>query len=891
MSSNQTVIASPGAKFVRADLHVHSHSDSDDSPNPDFAPYIATALEREISVLGITDHNSTTFVRQAMAAAEGTGITLVPGIEISTRDGHLLALFGADAVNELESFATVENLRLVDLSEGGKRSDRSIIDLVTEIGNRGGLAIPAHVDASNGICGRMNSGALRDLLCNPALGGLEFSRSDALQEWFSDKDEEVSRAEAWKARQRDPELRERGLAKLMSSDAHSPEKVGQDKASRTMTRLRIDDANFAALRNAIQLNPKARCKAEVTLPAEYPRILRAEFEGGFLDGVAMDFTGNLNCLIGGRGSGKSTALLSIRSALGAAVADSENPDDPDRMPEKTTVTFLDNAGSERVATRNRGGTPVADDGSPVRLRLADLGQDESGRLARGYTDEPKVVLDFLDVFINRHQLDEEDEELLSQLEENGAEVVRTSVVPDKIKKLEADKSRLEGEIEAAKKGRIEEVAQYAAMLSSQKPLLEELERQLQAPVGTNASNKLDLGQLASQFGVDLDQGPAKEFVPGDDGLEVLLEKYESERSAITSKAVADIGTAGSQLRVKLAAWSSKQRELEGRLEKKRAELKEQGLEIQANALVEKTKRLGAVNKQLVELQAKKKQHSEARDARRELLDKLRLGRDRLFESRKTRLKEIAAAANEHSGDLEIRVGFDREGINGIWQRWLTENFSLRTPRVGRVAKLISPAKFADLLITDQAKLATIQDEGATQPPFGAEEIARAFNWETIFKLETLRLEDRPRIQVQRKGSPDSQPFDHLSAGQQRSVLLSLLLCADRSEPLVLDQPEDHLDGQYIASAVVRHLEAAKEKRQVLIATHSPNLVVLGDSELVVPMRVVDGHGKPYAVGAVDRPETRDQVCLLLEGGAEAYKKRGTRYGFIFRSDPPSASNS
>ncbi len=510
---------------------------------------------------------------------------------------------------------------------------------------------------------------------------------------------------------------------------------------------------------------------------------------------------------------------------------------------------------------------MADDGSPVRLRLADLGQDESGRLARGYSDEPKVVLDFLDAFINRHQLDEEDEELLDQLEENGAEVVRTSVVPDKIKKLEADKSRLEGEVEAAKKGRIEEVAQYAAMLSSQKPLLEELERQLQAPAGTNASNKLDLGQLASQFGVDLDQGLAKEFVLGDDGLEVLLEKYESERSVITSKAVADIGTAGSQLRVKLAAWSSKQHELEERLEKKRAELKEQGLEIQANALVEKTKRLGAVNKQLVELQAKKKQHSEARDARRELLDKLRLGRNRLFESRKTRLKEIAAAASEHSGDLEIRV------------------------RVGRVAKLISPAKFADLLITDQAKLATIQDEGATQPPFGAEEIARAFNGETIFKLETLRLEDRPRIQVQRKGSPDSQPFDHLSAGQQRSVLLSLLLCADRSEPLVLDQPEDHLDGQYIASAVVRHLEAAKEKRQVLIATHSPNLVVLGDSELVVPMRVADGHGKPYAVGAVDRPETRDQVCLLLEGGAEAYKKRGTRYGFIFRSDPPSASNS
>jgi DNA repair ATPase RecN len=97
--------------------------------------------------------------------------------------------------------------------------------------------------------------------------------------------------------------------------------------------------------------------------------------------------------------------------------------------------------------------------------------------------------------------------------------------------------------------------------------------------------------------------------------------------------------------------------------------------------------------------------------------------------------------------------------------------------------------------------------------------------------------------------------------------------------------EDRLDGRYIAGAVVRHLEAAKERRQVLIATHSANLVVLGDAELVVPMRVRNGQGKLYAVGAVNRTETRDQVCALLEGGTQAYRKRGERYGFTFASEP------
>jgi hypothetical protein len=50
---------------------------------------------------------------------------------------------------------------------------------------------------------------------------------------------------------------------------------------------------------------------------------------------------------------------------------------------------------------------------------------------------------------------------------------------------------------------------------------------------------------------------------------------------------------------------------------------------------------------------------------------------------------------------------------------------------------------------------------------------------------------------------------------------------------------------------VSHLEAAKERRQILIATHSANLTVLGDAELVVPMRVIGGHGRPYAIGGVE----------------------------------------
>ena len=279
---------------------------------------------------------------------------VVPGIEVTTHGGHLLALFAPEALDELDAFSNPTNLQLMPGSAAEQRSARSMLDLVGEIDRRGGLAIPAHVDAADGIHQKLSPSELADLLASPALAGLEFHRTDALKTWFTDHDPSPDRKAAWRGRQAVVGLRDRGLGRLMSSDAHSADKVGQDRSARTLTRLRLDDLNFDALRLAIQLNPKARCKADAILPATYPRIQSVELKGGFLDGVKLDFSPNLNCVIGGRGAGKSTALLAIRAALGAQLGSDDNADDEHRMPEETRVHFIDSTGSERIACRRRG---------------------------------------------------------------------------------------------------------------------------------------------------------------------------------------------------------------------------------------------------------------------------------------------------------------------------------------------------------------------------------------------------------------------------------------------------------------------------------------------------------------------------------------------------------
>jgi predicted ATP-dependent endonuclease of OLD family len=84
----------------------------------------------------------------------------------------------------------------------------------------------------------------------------------------------------------------------------------------------------------------------------------------------------------------------------------------------------------------------------------------------------------------------------------------------------------------------------------------------------------------------------------------------------------------------------------------------------------------------------------------------------------------------------------------------------------------------------------------------------------------------------------------------------LLLCSHDAAPLIIDQPEDHLDSAFIFETIVTTLRNIKERRQVILATHNPNIAVLGDAELIVPMQGFGNVGRIRDSGAVDADSTR-----------------------------------
>jgi ABC-type cobalamin/Fe3+-siderophores transport system ATPase subunit len=152
---------------------------------------------------------------------------------------------------------------------------------------------------------------------------------------------------------------------------------------------------------------------------------------------------------------------------------------------------------------------------------------------------------------------------------------------------------------------------------------------------------------------------------------------------------------------------------------------------------------------------------------------------------------------------------------------------------------------------------------------------------TFHALEVVAKPDRPVIKVLTKGGAPQRELSvtQLSDGQKHTILLTIAMLAESNLPLVIDQPEDDLDNAFIFSSVVRTLRSIKERRQVVLVTHNANIAVLGDSELILPLKMSDNKGQVLERGSIDRLETRKTVQDILEGGELAFRRRKEIYGY------------
>jgi len=120
---------------------------------------------------------------------------------------------------------------------------------------------------------------------------------------------------------------------------------------------------------------------------------------------------------------------------------------------------------------------------------------------------------------------------------------------------------------------------------------------------------------------------------------------------------------------------------------------------------------------------------------------------------------------------------------------------------------------------------------------------------------------------------DGKDIEKASFGQKCTAVIVILLLFG-NYPLIIDEPEAHLDSSLIANYLVPLIKQKKNNRQIIFATHNANFVINGDSEKIFILKNETGITEIIET-TIEDLKNRNEL-LKLEGGIEAFRKRGEK---------------
>jgi hypothetical protein len=345
---DEIVALSNGAHFLRADLHIHSYGDqgSYDVIDATMTPegIVDAAIRESLKIIAITDHNAVGNVRRALKHAANKDVLVLPAVELSTQHGHLLIYCAT--LEKLDAF-----YGKLDISTDRKVCRNTMAQCLNLSREFDGFGVLAHVDRDAGLekaYPKFDAFKQEILNCQNLLGvEITDAKNSRL---FSHLDDDQDRKNCAKVRREalghESDIQ---LAKVMGSDSHAMNTLGRNaRGDKRLTRFKMEALSFDALRIAL-LDCAARVRLEDLIPQSIPHFVGMKLEGGFLDDQVVYFSKNLTCIIGGRGTGKSTMLESLCVASGNGSGNTLI--DSEVWPDCISLIFEDETGTRRTVEK------------------------------------------------------------------------------------------------------------------------------------------------------------------------------------------------------------------------------------------------------------------------------------------------------------------------------------------------------------------------------------------------------------------------------------------------------------------------------------------------------------------------------------------------------------
>lgn len=886
-----------GARFYRCALQVNPHHYATtfrgQSPTGDAASYARAIVEKAselgISVLAITDHNSVSSMTDFRAAVADRGVHIFPGFELSSSEGvHVLCLYPPNtSQDQLERYLGEFGIR--ETSPSSDIASKSFVELLACVYDQGGIAIAAHVTSEQGGLLRVLGGKARiqawrsdHLLAIQIPGPIEDLPPD-IRQIVENRNADYRRDHA-------PEDR-LAVAVINAKDITKPEDLNDRSAT---CWIKMSEVSIEGLRQAfldpgsrIRLNPKTGALE----PEEHAELVALAWEGGFLDGVAVHFNPNLNVLIGGRGTGKSTVVESIRTVLGL-----DPIGDEARKAHEGIVRHVLRSGTkisllvrvhrpgirEYRIERTIPNPPLVREASGEVSNLAPLdilpraevyGQHEISEL----TKSREKLTRLLDRFVERDEsLSRHKASLRRDLERNRRALCDTRAEIKSIEERLAALPGLEETLKRFQEAGLEDRLREQSLLVREERVLASVPERLEP-----FREVLEI--LKRELPIDrafLSERALKEL-PGKDILSranQVLADLERDLRGIADQLEQALRRADQSIAEVRSVWESRKQQVQAGYERILRELQKSRVDgeefIRLRRQIEE---LRPLQERLTLLRRLEKEHA---DRRRALLAEWEDVKAKEFRA----LDQAAKKVNKNLRDrvqVEVTAGGDREPLFMM----------LREEVGGRMSEAIEGLrKVPDLSLTQFVEACRSGAETLSKT-YGitsaqAERLAKA-EPEVFMRIEELEL--APTTAIRLNTAPVGQPpawqvLEDLSTGQKATAVL-LLLLLESDAPLIVDQPEDDLDNRFITEGVVPRMREEKQRRQFIFSTHNANIPVLGDAELILGLsasgEAEGGHARiaPEHMGSIDSRSVRELVEEILEGGREAFETRRRKYGF------------
>jgi len=838
---------------------------------------VKACIEVGIEVVAVTDHYRVEHSTGLVHAARNAGLHAFSGFEAVTRDGvHFLCLFDPDRDAALERFIGECGIHGTD--QPSQTGSKDAIELLEAAKTWGAVCIAVHVASDGGLLKELSGQSRINVWTHPdllacALPGPVNHAPAGLRPILQNNDAQ--------------HRRERPLAVLNASDVNGPEDLKKEGAS---CFIKMSTVSVEAFRQAF-LDPVSRIRLHSDPePDPHAEFIAMTWEGGFLRDTAVHFNGNLNVLVGGRGTGKSTMIESMRYALGldplgeeARKAHAGVVRNVLQSGTKVSLLVRSHQPSERFYTIERSvpNPPVV--------------KDETGKVL---TLSPRDVMPDVEVF-GQHEISE-----LTKSPEKLTLLLKRFV--DRDPALSGRKSEVRLELERSR-SRIVDVRRELQRLDERLaalPGLEETQRRFQK-AGLEERLKersllvreerlfLTLGERIDQYrtlhnelaeGLPVDSAfvssKAVEGLPNADvlsGIDEILRTLGGKLEALGEQFVQVLAEADQEIAETKSRWIERKTAIEETYERLLRELQKSKIDgAEFIRLRQQIEDLRPLNDRM----ERHRRDLETHEAqRRNLLAEWEDIKAAEYRQVETAAKRVSRKLRDRVR-VRVRMAGNRAPLEGL-RREIGGNLAAALERLREYDQLSLP-EFVRCCREGKDALRTRYE----LPSGAAERIAQA---DPVLFMRIEELELPATTEIELNTSPDGAPanwqtLQALSTGQKATAIL-LLLLLESDAPLVIDQPEDDLDNRFITESVVPIMRQEKRRRQFIFSTHNANIPVLGDAELILGLAATGVATEGQAripqehMASIDSGPVRELVEEILEGGRAAFETRRSKYGF------------